>query len=65
MNGLKPNWSAQVNQSIVPCQKADTHEWVREGPAITLSELFKLLGTDYTAKAIYAFYRTCRLVALK
>ena len=46
-------------------QNADAHEWLRKGPATTLGELFRYLGTDHTAKAIYGFYRTCRLIVLK
>ena len=65
MNDLKPDWPAPVNRCIPPCQNADTHEWLRKGPVTTLGELFTHLGTDHTAKAIYAFYRTCRLVVLK
>ena len=30
-----------------------------------LGSLFMNLGDKYTAKAIYAFYRACRLVAVK
>ena len=67
LNDLKPDWAAQVIRCILPCRNADTHthEWLREGPVTTLGELFKHLGTDHTAKAIYAFYRKCRLVVLK
>ena len=65
LNDLKPDWPAQVIRCILPCQNADTHEWLRKGTVTTLGELFEHLGTDHTAKAIYAFYRTCRLVGLK
>ena len=64
-NDLNPDWRAQVNRCIVPCQNADTYEWLRKGPVATLGELFKHLGIVQTAKAIYALFRTCRLVALK
>ena len=60
-----PDWKAQRNRCMVPCPSADTHEWLRAGPVITLGELFLLLGDDYTAKDIDAFYRACRLVSLK
>ena len=49
----------------MPCKNADTHEWLRAGPVTTLGELFMNLGTKYTAKEIYAFYRTCRLIVFK
>ena len=54
---LYPDWAAQCNRCIVPCKGTDRYEWLRKSPVITLGELFKPLGTDHTAKAIYAFYR--------
>ena len=39
--------------------------WYRCGKVITLGELFMLLGREYTAAAIYALYRTLRIVSLK
>ena len=49
----------------MPCKNTDTHEWLRMGPVTTLGELCMHLGKDHAAKAIYAFYRTRRLVVVK
>ena len=65
VHDLKPDWPAQVNRCIVPCLNAVTYEWLRKGPVTTLGELFKHVGKNHTAKAIYAFYRTRRLVVVK
>ncbi len=62
---LHPEWKAQVSRLIVPCRKAEEWQWHRAGPVITLGELFLALGKAHTAAAIYSFYRTCRLVAIK
>ena len=62
---MLPCWRKQHNRCIVPCNDADTHEWLRAGPVTTLGELFKHLGTDHAAKTFYGFYRTCRLIVLK
>ena len=62
---LFPAWEDQTNRVLVPCKGADEWQWHRAGPAITLGELFMALGKNYTAAAIYSFYRTCRLVVLK
>ena len=63
--GLLPDWSAQRIRCVLPCQNVSDYEWLRAGPVVTLGELFKHLGTEYTAREIYAFYRTCRVVVLK
>ena len=60
-----PAWHEQKNRCIVPCQCAEQYVWVRASLVATLGELFWDLGGAYTAEAIYAFYRTCRLVVLK
>ena len=62
---LRPDWPAQVSRVVAPCVNNKSHQWHRTGPVITLGEMFLALGKKYTAKTIYAFYRTCRLVALK
>ncbi|CAK0844998.1 unnamed protein product [Prorocentrum cordatum] len=58
--------AAAVNEGedINP-QAVETREWCRQSPVTTLGELFWDLGRTHTAKAIYAFYRALRLVALK
>ena len=60
-----PAWDEQTNRVLVPCKNADEWQWHRSGPVITLGELFMALGKNYTASAIYNFYRTCRLVVIK
>ena len=52
LNDLKPDWPAQVNRCILPCQNVDTYEWLRKGPVTTLGELFSHLGNDHAAKTI-------------
>ena len=64
-NDLMPDWAVQRKRCAVPCQNAIEYEWLRAGPITTLGELFQHLGTEFTAKEIYAFYRTLRLVVLK
>ena len=61
---LMPDWAAQRSRCIVPCYNAGMYEWLRSGPVTTLGELFMDWGETYTAKVIYAFYRTCRFVVL-
>ena len=60
-----PDWEAQRYRCVVPCVNTADYEWVRLGPIITLGELFMQLGKFFTAKHIYAFFRTLRIVALK
>ena len=60
-----PAWARQWSRVCVPCEAVETHEWCRMSSVTTLGELFWDLGRTHTAKAIYAFYRTLRLVALK
>ena len=54
-----------MSRVVAPCVNASRHQWHRTGPVITLGEMFLALGQSYTAKAIYAFYRTCQIVVLK
>ena len=65
VESLMPDWDEQWNRLQVPCTYAPGHMWFRTGRVITLGELFLALGEEYTAKAIYAFYRTLRIVVLK
>ncbi len=60
-----PDWAEQRYRCVVPCAGAGDYEWVRVGPVVTLGELFMQLGKFFTAKHIYAFFRTLRIVALK
>ncbi|CAK0813023.1 unnamed protein product [Prorocentrum cordatum] len=60
-----PAWARQWSRVCVPCEAVETREWCRQSPVTTLGELLWDLGRTHTAKAIYAFYRTLRLVALK
>ncbi len=60
-----PDWAAQRIRCVVPCANAAGYEWVRLGPVATLGELFMQLGKFFTAKHIYAFFRTLRVVAAK
>eukprot|EP00959_Pyramimonas_sp_CCMP1952_P110425 2310082-Pyramimonas_sp.AAC.1 len=61
-----PAQARQWSRACVPREAVETHERCRQSPvATTLGELFWDMGRTHTAKAIYAFYRTLRLVALK
>ncbi|CAK0833447.1 unnamed protein product [Prorocentrum cordatum] len=60
-----PAWARQWSRACAPCEAVETREWCRQSPVTTLGQLFWDLGRTHTAKAIYAFYRTLRLVALK
>ena len=64
-DSFMPDWDEQWNRLQVPCARAPGYMWFRIGRVITLGELFLALGQVYTAKAIYAFYRTLRIVVLK
>ncbi|CAK0808294.1 unnamed protein product [Prorocentrum cordatum] len=59
-----PAKARQWSRVCVPCEAVETHEWCRQSPATTLGGSSGT-GQTHTAKAIYAFYRTLRLVALK
>ena len=54
-----------MSRVAVPCAGSTSHQWHRAGPVVTLGEMFLGLGKKHTAKAIYAFYRTCQIVVLK
>ena len=63
---LEPDWEQQVYRITCPCKDAHCgYEWARYGPAFTLGELFLALGKEYTARQIYAFYLSLRLIAVK
>ena len=54
-----------MNWCIAPCQNTPGFDRLRHGPRVTLGGLFMMPGETCTAKEIYAYYRACRLVALK
>ena len=62
---LRPDWASQVTRVRVPCFGTDAFEWRRTGLVVSLGELMRALGVNYTAKQIYYLYRTLRIVALK
>ena len=63
---LQPDWAQQVDRNSCPCKDAHCgYEWARFGPVFTLGELFLALGKEYTARQIYGFYLSLRLIAVK
>ena len=62
---LVPNWDAQVIRMRVPCLGTNAFEWHRIGEVVSSGELMQALGKGFTAKQVYYFYRTLRIVALK
>ena len=64
-NQLRADWDKQVTRVRVPCVGTAAFEWVRTGFVVSLGELMRALGLNYTAKQIYYLYRTLRIVAVK
>ena len=62
---LRPKWEAQTLRSVVPCEGTEDYEWRRTGQVVTLGTLFMALGKHHSARAIYHFYRTLRIVTTK
>ncbi len=64
-----PGWKKQHLRVAVPIVQPDSvsglWEWRRVCNATTLGELMIHLGHRYTAKQIYYFYRTLRIIAVK
>ena len=54
-----------THRVLCPCAGTTDFHWARTGPAISLGQLFLVLGGSYTAAEIYHFYRTLRIVAVK
>ena len=65
MADLVADWERQRYRVIVPCVGTQNYQWHRTGQVAALGELFMALGKKWTASAIYAFYRTLRVVVLK
>ncbi len=64
-DALKPAWDQMRFRHVCPCVDTDKYAWVRQGKVVSIGELFMLLGQEYTAAEIYAFYRCMRIVCLK
>ena len=60
-----PDWDAQVIRVRIPCRGNINFEWRRSGLVVSLGELMQALGKDFTAKQVYYFYHTLRIVAMK
>ena len=60
-----PDWGRQMHRFYVPCTGTTARHWARTTTCTTLGSLFKILGRDYTAAAIYYVYLTMRVVAVK
>ena len=62
---LAPHWRFQMFRVRAPCRWTDDFEWHRTGLAVSLGELMRALGTQFSAKQVYLFYRALRIAALK
>ncbi len=64
-----PAWKKQHLRVAVPIMQPNSvsgmWEWRRVRNVTTLGELLLYLGDRYTAKQIYYFYRTLRIIAAK
>ena len=60
-----PDWSNQQYLCVVPCQDAYTHHWLRSTLCSTLGDMFKALGKEHSASAIYTFYMSRKQVVRK
>ena len=61
----RPNWQNQVNRFLVPCVDNPDKHWLRSARGISLGMLFFVCGIKWSAKSIYMFYMSCRVLALK
>ena len=62
---LKANWRLHSFRARAPCQVTPDFEWHRTGLVVSLGGLMQALGDQFSAKEVYLFYRTLRIVALK
>ncbi len=64
-----PDWKSNHLRVAVPIMQPDSinsvFEWRRVCNVTTLGELLVHLGDVYTARQIYFFYRSLRIVAVK
>jgi len=61
----KPDWPNQINRFLVPCCENPQKHWVRQAKGISLGQLFWHHGHRWSAKSLYMFYQSCRVLALK
>lgn len=61
----RPDWKNQVNRFLVPCVDNPDKHWLRSAKGISLGQLFWVSGIKWSAKSIYTFYMSCRVLALK
>ena len=60
-----PDWENQVNRFLVPCRHNYKQHWLRQARGISLGKLFFHHGKTWSVRALYEFYRSCRVLALK
>ena len=61
-----PDWDKQVYLCVVPCKDPWViYHWRRETLCTTLGDMFKALGPNHSAREIYYFYRSRKIVARK
>ena len=63
--GHRPDWKNMKSRWITPDCISTAHHWQRSCKVITLSMLFSKLGNRWSARALYDFYMSQRIVVLK
>ena len=60
-----PDWSKQVHRLLCPCVGRPDRHWVRSVRVINMFNLFILLGKEFCADLIFAWYNAQRVVVTK
>ena len=61
----RPDWKNQVNRFLVPCKHNPDKHWLRRARGISLGKLFIHHGKTWSARTLYEFYLSNRVLALK
>ena len=61
----RPDWENQVNRFLVPCKHNPDKHWLRRARGISLGKLFIHHGKTWSARTLYEFYLSNRVLALK
>ena len=60
-----PDWANQCNRFLTPCKNNDAKRWLRRAMGISLGQLFYPHGDIWSSSGLYAFYKSCRVLAVK
>jgi hypothetical protein len=60
-----PDWANQLNRFLTPCKNNDAKHWFRRAKGISLGQLFYHHGDNWSSSGLYAFYKSCRVLAVK